>query len=103
MSIDQLNDSSSDIECDGSFDSGYSSYCLTGSPLPSIFFFPSFQLVPVEGATLIPQSVQQLAQAPKPVPSPVQYSGFSKRRLIKWSLPPPPVRAAPLPGWNPMP
>ena len=97
MSIDQINDSSSDMECDGSFDSGYSSLCLIGSPPPSIFFFPSFQLVPVEGATLIPQVVQPVTAAA------AQHFGFSKHRLVKWSLPPPPARAALLPGWTPMP
>ena len=91
--IDRLS-VSSDSESDGSFDSGY---CLISvSPLPPSVFYvvPAFQLVPLE----VERSSLKL-----PAQSTAVHASSSERRLVKWSLPPPPGRAASLPGWTPMP
>ena len=91
---------SSDSESDGSFDSGYYSlqqHCLISvSPLPPSVFYvvPAFQLVPLE----VERSSLKL-----PAQSTAVHASSSERRLVKWSLPPPPGRAASLPGWTPMP
>ena len=97
-SIDQLNDSS---DSDASFDSGYSSICLTRSPPPVIFDRRFFLFIPVEAATLLPVPFKPAARVTpiKQRQRPIRF----ERRLVKWSLPPPPARAALLPGWNPMP
>jgi len=80
--IDRFSVSHSDSESEGSsFDSGY---------------YPSQQhcLITLSNAPVLSTAVNDVIK---------HHPSRSERRLVKWSLPPPPARAAPLPGWTAMP
>ena len=98
---------STDAEYEYSSDSGYSADGSVYS-LDPVVFSPVIivERVPIRYATpiypTIPATSIQRTEFPShPTSSSATLS--TTHRLIKWSLPPPPVTAALLPGWTPMP
>lgn len=74
--------------------------CYPSPPQPQYFTYPSSE-VPVSIQPAAPASnvLEQLKHVPNR-----SYSAHTPvGRLIKWTLPPPSVPFAPLPGWEPMP
>ena len=86
-----------DTEYEYSSDSGYSADGSVSSQVVNVgVFLPIFQLVPIHCATLCPSIPANSFHQQVP-------GSAANHRLIKWSLPPPPVSPVSLPGWKPMP
>ena len=119
ISTELFSDSDTDVSADSDYNSGISDpsspflVATTLMPKKSTALFNNVVLPP--GYHLEFTSIQPSFTEPAPVVSSngetvlhfsktiASKSSTFKHRLIKWSLPPPPVRPAILPGWSPTP
>ena len=122
MSIELFSDSDTDLSVDSDYSSGGSNH---SSPFPAastlvpqkptallyyVIVPPGYHLefTSVEPSFTEPAPVKSSSE--KPASNELHFTKTTasesttfQRRLIKWSLPPPPVRPTILPGWSPTP
>jgi len=115
IATELFSDSDLDVSVDSDYNSGG---CDHLSPVPTASTLVPQQPAPVLHNVVVPPgyhleftSMESFYTEPapvkfsteKPASNELRFNKTFERRLIKWSLPPPPVHPANLPGWSPTP